>query len=587
MMNSKIWKFKDVDDQEVRQIIDLTGVPCPIAKALALRQHCTEDDLETFLTPRLAGLSDPFLLPAMEKAVGRIWAAIESGESIIVFGDYDVDGITSTALLTRALGELGAKVYPFIPNRLDEGYGLSQEALARCLTEQAATLVITVDCGTNSTDSIDFAKTRGVDVIVTDHHEPDLKPAEPYALVNPKTAELDIKSDLTNLSGVGVAFKLVHGLIKTGREANRPTALPMDLRHYLDIVALGTVSDLVPLIGENRILVRHGLSAFDRTKWEGLRALKAVAGLRGSTDTYHLGYQLGPRINAAGRIGQPLQAIRLLTTDNAFEANEIAELLDRTNIERRKLEQNMAEEAFAEIDEYFDPENDFGLVVARSGWHPGVVGIVASRIARHYNRPSIVMGIDEDQCARGSCRSIAAYNILEGLRACDALLTQYGGHKMAAGVQVPASSVDAFRSEFNAAVSSELKSRKLVPELSIDACLEAEDLSGNFFKQLQRLQPFGQDNSEPVWAMINIELSGKPRVVGKKHLKLSFHIGSGNFDAIAFNYPLDQLPAGRLNVAFTLRENEWKGRTSLQLQIKDIQPGNSESAYDSPIFRKS
>jgi single-stranded-DNA-specific exonuclease len=575
MMNFKTWKFKSVDDQPVRQMVDLLGMPLPLAKALALRQQCTEEDLETFLNPRLAALSDPSLLPAMGKAVDRIWAAIEGGETIIVFGDYDVDGITSTALLTRALGELGAEVYPFVPDRLDEGYGLSQEALERCLTDRAATLLITVDCGTNSTDSINFAKTRGVDVIVTDHHEPDLKPAEPYALVNPKTADFDVGPDLTNLSGAGVAFKLVHGLIKTGRETNRAAAQSIDLRQYLDIVALGTVSDLVPLVGENRILVRHGLSAFDRTKWEGLRALKAVAGLRGNTDTYHLGYQLGPRINAAGRIGQPMQAVRLLTTDNAAEARDIAELLDRTNMERRKLERDMAEEAFAEIDEYFDPEKDFGLVVARSGWHPGVVGIVASRVARHYNRPSIVMGIDEECCARGSCRSITEYDILAGLRACDPLLTKYGGHKMAAGIQLPASSVDTFRSGFNAAVSAELKSLQLVPALSIDAQLEKGDLCGEFFNQLQRLQPFGQDNPEPVWALMDIELRGKPRVVGKNHLKLSLRVGSMNYDAIAFNYSLDQLPAGRLNVAFTLRENEWNGRKSLQLQIKDIQPAEN------------
>jgi single-stranded-DNA-specific exonuclease len=344
----------------------------------------------------------------------------------------------------------------------------------------------------------------------------------------------------------------------------------MDLRNYLDIAALGTAADMVPLVGENRIIVRHGLAALDMTKWEGMRALKNIAGMRGKADTYHLGFQLGPRINAVGRIGQPMQALRLLTTDDPAEAREIAELLDRTNQERRTLERAMADQAFAEIDSFFDPEKHFGLVVAHQDWHPGVVGIVASRVSRHYNRPAIVMGIDEDGNARGSCRSIDEFDVLNGLRACDQHLLKYGGHKMAAGAAVAAHSLEAFKVAFNTSAATELKSVDLSPVQHIDAEVSADALNWEFFEHLKQLNPFGQDNPEPVWALHGVELSGKPRVVGQNHLKLTVSSKDRKFDAIAFNYPLEQLPAGILDIAFTLKENSWNGNTSLQLQIKDI-----------------
>jgi single-stranded-DNA-specific exonuclease len=570
---SSRWKLKPIDKMAVRETAGRSGLPMPLARALALRGHLAAGAIETFLNPRLTGLSDPYLLADMQKAVFRIWKAIEANETISIFGDYDVDGVTSTALLTRILFALGADVKPFIPDRLDEGYGLSLEALERCLEEHGSTLVVTVDCGTNSADSVAHAQARNVDVIVTDHHEPDARPAAAFALVNPKLGS-DTRQE--NLSGVGVAFKLAHALLKSGRDAGSAAAERIDLRDYLDIAALGTVADLVPLIDENRIIVRHGLNVLNVTKWEGLRALKAVAGMRGEADTYHLGFQLGPRINAAGRIGQPMQALRLLVTDDADEARRIATLLDETNTERRRIEKEMADAVFAEIDAYFDPEKNFGLVVAREGWHPGVVGIVASRVSRHYNRPAIVMGMDEDGHTRGSCRSIDVFDVLEGLRACSQHLVKYGGHKMAAGVELLSASLEAFRVAFNVAASSKLKPLDLFPVQHIDAGVSGEELDWNFFEQLKRLHPFGQDNPEPVWALCDIDVVGKPRVVGKNHMKLSVASKGQTFDAIAFNYPLDRLPDGRLDVAFTLKENRWNGNAGLQLQIRDIRAAKGE-----------
>lgn len=567
------WKFKKADELAVRDLAGKSGLPVPIAHLLVQRGFWNKEEFDDFLSPRLATLSDPFLLPDMQRATSRVWRAIENAESIAVFGDYDVDGVTSCALLTRVLSVLGADVHPFIPSRLDEGYGLSRSALDRCLQQHRSTLIITVDCGTNAVQSVAHAKTVGVDVIVTDHHEPDEKTADAYALVNPKVGTIPA---LETLAGVGVAFKFAHALLKTGREQDRPAASQLDLRDYLDLVALGTVTDLVPLIDENRIIVRHGLAVIDTTKWEGLRALKAVAGIRESVDTYHLGFQLGPRINAAGRIGQPMQALRLLTTDDPAEAREIAELLDRTNQERRTLERKMVDEAFAEIDAYFDPEKHYGLVVAKEGWHPGVVGIVASRVARHYNRPVMVLGIDETGNARGSCRSIEAFDVLAGLRACAGHLLKFGGHKMAAGGEVAGDSIDAFKMAFAAIAAHELSSTDLAPVLHIDSALATHELDRDFFDQLQRLRPFGQDNPEPVWMLRNVQLAGRPRVVGQKHLKFSITSEGRKFEAIAFDYPQENLPDGALDLLFILKENRWKGAITLQLQIKDIRPADLE-----------
>jgi len=563
----KRWMFKEVSEEAVKQVAAHSQLPKPLVRVLALRGHIAEDEVDRFLNPKLSGLSDPYLLPAMEKAVERIWKAIATAERITVFGDYDVDGITSAAIMTRMLTALGADVRPFVPDRIDEGYGLSIDALKRCLDEHGSPVLITVDCGVNSVESVAYAQANGVDVIVTDHHEPDEQTAPAFALINPKLGDVE---SLEILSGAGVAFKLSHGLLKYGRDKGNPLAAQVDLRDYLDIAALGTAADMVPLRDENRILVRHGLERLNATRWEGMRALKDVAGIRGDVDTYHLGFQLGPRINAAGRIGQPMQALRLLTTDDAAEAREIAALLDTTNQDRRRIEQEMAAEAFAEIDAYFDPEKCFGVVVAKEGWHPGVVGIVASRVSRHYNRPAIIMGIDEEGTARGSCRSAADFDLLEGLRRSDHLLTKYGGHKMAAGLELPATALAAFKAEFNAAATAELKDVDLSPVQAIDADVSAEEIDWKFFKALRQLGPFGQGNPEPVWALRGLEVSGAPRVVGKKHLKLSLRSGDRRLEAIAFNYPLEQLPAGKIDVAFTLKENQWNGNTSLQLQVQDI-----------------
>jgi single-stranded-DNA-specific exonuclease len=561
------WALKELVEADVARIEEATGLMVPLARVLAMRGLKDGGEIDRFLSPKLGHLSDPYLLPEMEKAVTRIWRALDAGEPILVFGDYDVDGVTSGALLVRVLRELGAKVDGFIPDRLDEGYGLSLDALERCLERHTRGLLITVDCGVNAVESVAVAQAAGLDVIVTDHHEPGDQVARAYAVINPK---LGAERSLHSLAGVGVAFKLAHGLVKQGKLAGRASAERIDLRHYMDMVALGTVADLVPLVGENRVLVRFGLERMDCTRWAGLRALKDAAGMRGEADTYHLGFQLGPRINAAGRIGQPMEALRLLTTDNAAEARRIADLLNRTNLERRALEQQMAEEAFAEIDSYFEPEHHFGLVVARAGWHPGVVGIVASRVSNHYNRPAIVIGVDEMGVGKGSCRSIEGFDLLAGLQACEAQLIQFGGHKMAAGIELSVDQVEPFRAAFGAVVKGALCGLDLTPVQYIDGVLEPHQLNWELMDQLKRLRPFGQRNPEPVWVLMGIEVVEGPRVIGKNHLKFSVHNGRERLEAVAFNYTLAAFPKGPLDLAFVLKENEWGGRSSLQLQVCDI-----------------
>lgn len=556
-----------MDTAVVAKLARQLDLPIAIARMLVLRGFHDSGAAEEFLNPRLADLADPCVLPAMAKAVERIWTAIEGAEAITVFGDYDVDGVTATALLVRMLSGLGANVETFVPDRLDEGYGLSTDALARCLSEQRPGLLISVDCGTNSVDSVVHARNQGVDVIVTDHHVPAGETAPAFAHINPKLGDCG-----EDLSGVGVAFKLAHALLKGGRERGKASASQIDLRQYLDIVALGTVADIVPLTGENRIIVRYGLRQLDSTRWVGMEALKEVASISGELNTGHLGFQLGPRINAAGRIGKPMQAVRLLTTDDPLEARNIAKLLDRNNRERRDIERKIAEAALDEIDSYFDPAKHFGLVVAGEGWHPGVVGIVASRVSNRYNRPAIVLGIEESGSARGSCRGIEEFDLLAGLHACERHLGKFGGHKMAAGLEVKPGELDAFKEAFNEAAAQMLRGIDLSPVQHVDAVVDPAELGWPFYEALRRLRPFGQDNPEPVWALKGAQVAGVPRVVGQKHLKLALVAAGKTFEAIAFNYPLASLPDGKIDVAFTLQQNNWNGNSSLQLQIKDIRP---------------
>jgi len=562
------WVLKEIPDEQVDGIVEKIDCPRSLVQLLLGRGFFSASAINAFLKPSLSLLSDPFLLPDMQRAVDRIWNAVETQECIMVFGDYDVDGVTSTALLVRLFSQLGIPVFSFIPNRMTEGYGFSKSAFERCQKVKECSLLVTVDCGTNSLEAISYAQECGVDVIVTDHHEPDSEIATPLALVNPK---LGNHSDIENLAGVGVAFKLAHAIIKEGKRLEKTVVKKINLKDYLDLVALGTVGDSVPLLDENRILVRSGLAQFRTTCWEGLKALKIVSKVNDEITSYHLGFQIAPRINAAGRVGEPLQALELLTTNTPDLAKELADLLDEKNQERRRIEQQITEKVLVEIEEYFNPKENSGLVVFGEDWHPGVLGIVASRVSRYFNRPSIVLSVSNRKgMIRGSCRGIVGFDLLVALKRCETYLHKFGGHKMAAGVELNLEQLESFKSAFNRAVAEQLSDSDLESILHIDALIQGKEINNEFYSTLCQLRPFGQENPEPIWLLRRAQIKGEPRWVGEKHLKFSVEVEGEVFEAIAFNYSHSSLPSGWVDLVFSLKENRWRGRQNLQLQVIDI-----------------
>ena len=564
------WKFRSCDEELADALVrDIPDLPAPLAALLAQRGCRTAEDVERFLNPALSALRDPFELPDMDRAVVRIRRALDAGERITVFGDYDADGVCSTALLVRVLRELGGRVSAYLPGRLDEGYGLSADAMAACLAEHRSSLIITVDCGTGSVESVQSACAAGVDVVVTDHHEPGPELAPAVAVVNPKR---ETDHPARGLAGAGVAFKLCHALIKDGRGSGCVVSASVDLRKYLDFVAIATVADLVPLLGENRALVRAGLQALETTCWPGWTALKNVCGIGGAVETWHAGFALAPRINAAGRVGRADAALELFLTDLPARAAELARLLDEANRERQAIEKEIVREAVEEIDGWFDGERDFGLVIAREGWHTGVVGIVASRLVSRYNRPVAVIGLDGGR-GRGSCRSIDAFNMFEGLGACSDLLRQFGGHAMAAGFELDENRLDEFKTRFNEVAAARLKGADLSPVLEIDRAVTLAEAGEALLAGIRRAGPFGQDNPGPVWAVLGVGVA-ELRILKEKHLKLTLTDGTARREAIGFNMA-EKLPDGPVDAAFTLQDNSWNGRTELQLNLREIRPAQA------------
>jgi single-stranded-DNA-specific exonuclease len=543
-------------------------LPRPIAAVLARRGLADLPAVERYLSPRMSDLSDPLELSAMPAAAERIWRAIERGERIVVHGDYDVDGVSSTALLVRVLRALGADAGWVIPDRVDDGYGLSPETVARCVDQTGAELIVTVDCGTSSVDAVREASRRGVDVIVTDHHEPGDRVAEAAAVVNPK---LGAPREAAHLAGVGVAFMLCFALIKQGREAGRAAAESVDLRRYMDFAALGTVADVVSLVGDNRILARHGLAVMESTHWEGIRALMAEGRIAPPLKPYHIGFVLGPRLNAAGRVQSAELAARLLLTDDAGEACRLASDLERLNVERQSLEKQILQVARAQIEARGDPAESRALVVAGEGWAQGVVGIVASRLAAAYGRPAIVISLDGGH-GRGSCRSVEGYDLLGGLTACADHLLEYGGHRMAAGLEVEEGRIDAFRAALERHVEETMPPELMRRTVRLDGWIDLSDLEEPFLEALSLLQPTGEGNPEPVWGVRGVRVVGAPRVLKGRHLKLRVAQGSAERDAIGFGLGEAPVPEGEIDLAFRAEWNEFRGRRSLQMNLVGLRP---------------
>jgi len=482
----------------------------------------------------------------MHAAISRILAALDSQQRIVLFGDYDVDGVTSLALLNEMLRAYGAIPELFLPLRMAEGYGLSRESIERCLEQHRPQLLIALDCGTSSVNEISELKKRGVDVIVLDHHEPKSELPDCVAVVNPKLTQCGFEY----LSSVGIVFKLCHALLKT-----RPVP-GFDLRTKLDLVALGTVADIVPLRGENRVLVQRGAIEIARTSRIGLRKLMEVAGVRVPILPEDIGYRLGPRLNAAGRLSTAEKSLRLLLTQDESEAAVLAGELDQENRKRQEVEQQIVDAAIERIDSQFDAARDAAIVAGARGWHPGVLGIVASRIVRKYHRPAIVIGFDENGVGKGSGRSIEGLNLVEALNRCAGSLDKYGGHEMAAGMALREENFDLFAKAFRNAARELLSNEALQPCLRLDHELAFTEIDVEFLRWHEMLQPFGSGNRQPLFLAREVEPVAPPRMINQKHLLFRLRQCNRHRRAAYFNGAASQLPPAPSHVAFRIRSDE-------------------------------
>jgi len=546
-------------------------LPEPLCRLLAARGHDTPDAARAFLRPSIDILHDPGLLADMAPAVARLRSAIDNGETILVHGDYDVDGMCATALYTRALRRMGARVVPFVPHRMRDGYDLGPGGIRRA-AEVEAGLILTADCGIVAHEAIAAAGQMGMDVIVTDHHSPAASLPPAVAVVNPRREDCAYPDPA--LSGTGVAFKVSLAL---ARALGRPDE---ETLYYLDLVALATVADVMPLRGENRVMTRYGLRVLAETRNEGLRALVRSAGLEGKKlGAGHLSHGLAPRLNAVGRLEDAGQGLRLLLAGadaEAVDADALAAELEAVNARRKAVDREILEQALELLSDY-DPGRDRGVVLARAGWHPGVIGIVASRVVERIHRPTVLISIPADGGpARGSARSISGFDLLDAIRSCGAHLERFGGHRMAAGFDIRPDRIDAFRDAFTRACGERLPEPP-APELRIDVDLPLAEVTPELVRYLAHAGPFGMGNPTPVFAFRGVR-AASVRTVGSEgaHLKLSIVDGAAALDGIGFRMTATHGALARsgapLDVAARLEEDSWKGRSRLQAKLVDLRP---------------
>ncbi len=543
------------------------------AKQLLIQRGFTGGQgTERLLDPRLANLSDPFLMGEMAAAVERIFRAVDEGETVCIYGDYDVDGVTSVALLRAILMAYDLNPQYFIPVRSREGYGLSEAGIRRCLfeCEEKPTLIITVDCGTSSVKEVELLNEQGIDVIILDHHEagPQGRP-NAVAVVNAKIEE---DSPYTYLCSAGVVFKLAHALLKVRQLKT------FDLRQYLDLVAVATVADIVPLVDENRILVRHGLTRLAHSRHTGLKTLTEIAGIRpgdaannaGFLNAAHVGFRIGPRINAAGRMDSPMDALELLLTMDNRRAVQLAQMLDSHNRKRQEEEEAIRTDAVEMLHHSFDLGRDNVIVLGSRAWHPGVVGIVASQLMRRYHKPTFVIAFDESGTGKGSGRSIPGVSLVQAIHHCADTLISGGGHDMAAGLVIEDSRMDDFRRAFNKYVTETTTEEQRCPVLDIDMEVVFQDLTLDLLDSYEKLEPFGNSNPLPVFMSSNVFPTEPPKRVGNNHLKLFMRQGLVERDAIFFGGAEVNLPNPPWDIAFNIDRNVFRGKASLSISIREI-----------------
>jgi single-stranded-DNA-specific exonuclease len=529
-----------------------------------------------FLRPTLAELADPFRLDQLDAAARRLRQAIVGREEVVVLGDYDVDGVSSTALLVSVLRRFGLSPRFVVPRRMEDGYGLSRSAIDRALEQGVPKLFVALDCGTNSQDEVAYLESRGVDVLVVDHHRSKSGPLPGGLLVNPHVYDRPDDEPWRHLCTVGLVFKLAHGLLKLLRSENDPVAGAIKLRDYLDLVAMGTVADLVPLHGENRILARFGLRTLEETRRPGLRALMEVAGVRpeNGLQPVDISFRLGPRINASGRLADASLSVELLLSEDRAFCVETARQLDAFNRERQEIERLITDEAERIVESQYADRP--AIVLYGDSWHPGVVGIVAGRVSRKYHRPCVVLG-NEGEFAKGSGRSVDGVNLVEVLASCADGLNSWGGHPMAVGVSVAKSQVESFRARFEAAVEAQLGGSRGESSLTLAAWIPPEQIRDPLMEELEALHPFGQGNPEPVFGVRGVVLRQRPEVFKEQHFRFVVEDGRGRrLYGVAWKMARRLPPVGvALDFAVELAWNHFNDRRLLQLELIDWRPAVS------------
>ena len=559
------WKIKKPDPQLVSLIQQEFNCSLIIASVMANRNILSKEEAQKFFSPTLESLHDPFLMQDMDKAADRLADCIKNRQNILVFGDYDVDGTTGASTLGLFINSAGGNSEVYVPDRETEGYGLSTQGVDKA-EKIGAELIITSDCGITGHDSVDYANSRDIDVIITDHHMPSPELPNAYAVLNPKRD--DCSYPFKGLCGGGVTLKLAEAV------AIMLEIDPELVYSHLDLITLGTSADLVPILDENRAIVHHGLKSLKKTEKPGLHALLEVSNLLEKELTVgRLIFGVAPRINAAGRLGDANRAVALFSTDNPIEAAEIARNLDEENRNRQDIQQTIVDEALLKVNSECDLQNENAIVLWEEGWHQGVIGIVASRIKEEFHRPTVIIAM-ENGVGKGSARSIYNFDLYENFTNCAAHLDGFGGHPMAAGMTISKSNLPLFRETFINLANNALSESDLVGTLTIETEMKLSDINGRFMEFLDKLAPFGPGNMRPQFVSRKVEIAGKPRLVGNgDHLKFRAKQNSKTFDAIAFNmgkHYSDLLSGKPFDLAFVVEENEWQGRKSIQLNIRDI-----------------
>ncbi len=570
------WIYTPLRQEAVAELSREAEVSPVIAELLLRAGFSDPAAAARFLRPTLAELADPFRLDQLDAAARRLRQAIVGREEVVVLGDYDVDGVSSTALLVSVLRRFGLSPRFVVPRRMEDGYGLSRSAIDRALEQGVPKLFVALDCGTNSQEEVAYLESRGVDVLVVDHHRSKSGPLPGGLLVNPHVYDRPDDEPWRHLCTVGLVFKLAHGLLKLLRSENDPVAGAIKLRDYLDLVAMGTVADLVPLHGENRILARYGLRTLEETRRPGLRALMEVAGVRpeNGLQPVDISFRLGPRINASGRLADASLSVELLLSEDRTFCVETARQLDAFNRERQEIERLITDEAERIVEsQYIDRP---AIVLYGDSWHPGVVGIVAGRVSRKYHRPCVVLG-NEGEFAKGSGRSVDGVNLVEVLASCADGLNSWGGHPMAVGVSVAKSQVESFRVRFEAAVEAQLGGSRGESSITLAAWIPPEQIRDPLMEELESLHPFGQGNPEPVFGVRGVVLRQRPEVFKEQHFRFVVEDGRGRrLYGVAWKMARRMPPVGvPLDLAVELAWNHFNDRRLLQLELIDWRPSVS------------